>query len=44
MFVGAILVVALFEQVTFIAPDELALEAAEAAAGAPTMSAAQSTA
>jgi EmrB/QacA subfamily drug resistance transporter len=33
MFVGAILVVALFEQVKFIPPEELALEAAEAAAG-----------
>jgi hypothetical protein len=33
MFVGAILVVALFERVAFVAPEELALEAAVAAAG-----------
>ena len=36
MFVGAILVVALFEHVKFIPPEELALEAAEAAAGEPS--------
>jgi EmrB/QacA subfamily drug resistance transporter len=35
MFVGAILVVALFETVKFVPPDELALEAAQAAAGQP---------
>ena len=34
MFVGAILVTGLFERVKFVAPEVLALEAAEAAAGA----------
>jgi EmrB/QacA subfamily drug resistance transporter len=36
MFVGAILAAALFERVRFVPPEELALEAAEAAAGGLT--------
>jgi hypothetical protein len=40
MFVSAILVVALFEQVTLIPPEQLALEAADAAAGDPATNAA----
>jgi hypothetical protein len=34
MLVGAILVAALFQRVKFVPPEELALEAAESAAGA----------
>jgi EmrB/QacA subfamily drug resistance transporter len=38
MFIGALLAVALFERVRFVPPEELALEAAQAAAGEPTSS------
>jgi hypothetical protein len=44
MFIGAILVVTLFEQVEFIPPEELALEAAEAIAGAQDRATAPSAA
>ena len=36
MFLGAITVAALFENVEFIPPDQIALDAAEASAGANT--------
>jgi EmrB/QacA subfamily drug resistance transporter len=38
MFIGALLAAALFERVKFVPPEELALEAAQAAAGEPTSS------
>jgi hypothetical protein len=44
MVVGAGTVAALFEKVDFIPPDKQALEAAEAAAGAPATTGASATA